>query len=232
MRFISPGTMSGILGTGALTALDELGYRNAFDEVYSFSAGFPNAAYFLAGQAALSTTVYADNLVGRAFINWFTPWHVADVNHLLEVLQFKKRLDVETALHSQTKLYVWLKNCALKTTEFIEARPKANEDFFKLLRAAVTMEYLTPGTVEYQGQSYKDPSTQRRFFLPSVFQHSQATDFLVIYNRPNQKIVGTPEGEHIFEIIPEPGLSRFETNPKQLLDAAQKMQQQVHDLFV
>ena len=54
---IEGGGMRGVVSAGSLLALDQLGFRNVFDEVYATSAGGVNAAYFLSGQFPCSTTV-------------------------------------------------------------------------------------------------------------------------------------------------------------------------------
>ena len=46
-----------------------LGLSRAFDEVYACSSGAINAAYFVAGQAAYSVSIYYDEVNNRNFIN-------------------------------------------------------------------------------------------------------------------------------------------------------------------
>src|SRR5207244_13520104 len=47
---IEGGGMRGVISAGSLLALDLLGFREIFDEIYAASAGGVNAAYFLSGQ--------------------------------------------------------------------------------------------------------------------------------------------------------------------------------------
>ena len=50
---------AGVISAGSLLALDLLGFRETFDEIYAASAGGVNAAY-LSGQGQLGMTVYFD----------------------------------------------------------------------------------------------------------------------------------------------------------------------------
>ena len=48
--------MRGVVSAGMTTAIEQLGLRDAFDEVHGASAGAFNAAFLLAGQAAYQRT--------------------------------------------------------------------------------------------------------------------------------------------------------------------------------
>ena len=50
--------MRGVVSAGMAAAIEQLGLRDAFDEVHGASAGAFNAAFLLAGQAAYLTTLY------------------------------------------------------------------------------------------------------------------------------------------------------------------------------
>jgi predicted patatin/cPLA2 family phospholipase len=55
---IEGGAMRGVVSAGMTAALEQLGLRDAFDEVHGASAGAFNAAFFLAEQAAYLTALY------------------------------------------------------------------------------------------------------------------------------------------------------------------------------
>src|SRR5262244_248370 len=75
---VEGGAMRGVISCAALMALEELGMTSVFDEVYGASAGAVNAAYFLAGQAALATTIYYQKVNSTRFIRRL--WHRPIVN--------------------------------------------------------------------------------------------------------------------------------------------------------
>ena len=63
--------MRGVVTAGMVVALEQLDLVDSFDRVYGCSAGATNGAYLVAGQAALGTTIYYENLNTGEFIN---PW--------------------------------------------------------------------------------------------------------------------------------------------------------------
>src|ERR1700748_3065751 len=55
---IEGGGMRGVVSAGMTAAIEQLGLRDAFDEVHGASAGAFNGAFLLAGQAAYLATLY------------------------------------------------------------------------------------------------------------------------------------------------------------------------------
>src|SRR5690242_8962304 len=55
---IEGGGMRGVVSPGMTAAIEQLGLRDAFDEVHGASAGAFNGAFLLAGQAAYLTALY------------------------------------------------------------------------------------------------------------------------------------------------------------------------------
>jgi predicted patatin/cPLA2 family phospholipase len=66
---VEGGCMRGVIAAGAVTALDELDLAQRFDAVYGISAGAFNAAYMLAGQAAMGTSIYFEDLPTARFVS-------------------------------------------------------------------------------------------------------------------------------------------------------------------
>jgi len=62
------GGMSGVAGAGAMIALQDLGFAHAFDAIYTYSAGFPNASYLLGDETRLGTSIYYEDLSRGQFI--------------------------------------------------------------------------------------------------------------------------------------------------------------------
>ncbi len=226
------GAMSAVRGTGALNALAELELTNAFDAVYSFSAGFANAAYFLAGEAPQSTKVYTRELTGRRFINPFKPWQVLNLPYMVKVLEERQVLHPERVWSSPTKLYTYMFNCTKKQNELIEAHPHHDpKEIFTLIKASCDMPFYAPGKVVYQGVPYKDARGYIENFLPMVFEQPM-TDFLIIYNRPDQRLKTLTPPANTFELMPpDKNLSWYEVRGHVLSGAARKMHNQVLQVF-
>ena len=96
--------MRGVVSAGMVSALEELGLGQAFDAVYGSSAGAINAAYFLAGQARMGTTIYFENLNNHRFISLARPLTgrpIVDLNFLLNDIAIRtKPLDAARVLSS------------------------------------------------------------------------------------------------------------------------------------
>jgi predicted patatin/cPLA2 family phospholipase len=61
--------MRGVVSAGMAAGLEYLGFLPAFDVVFGTSAGAINGAYFLAGQAAIGTTIYYESINNSQFIS-------------------------------------------------------------------------------------------------------------------------------------------------------------------
>ena len=62
------GGMRGVIAGGMVTALERMGLLDVFDILCGASAGAFTVAYFGAGQAALGTSIFIDDLAGPHFI--------------------------------------------------------------------------------------------------------------------------------------------------------------------
>src|SRR5947209_6098763 len=66
---IEGGGMRGIVSSGMVAAIEELGYLDTVDEIFGTSAGALNAAFLLAGQAQWGCTLYYDYLIKERFLD-------------------------------------------------------------------------------------------------------------------------------------------------------------------
>lgn len=219
--------MTGVRGGGAMIALEELGFSQAFDVIYSASAGFGNASYLLSGQAALGTSVYYDDLSGNKFINFWKPWKIADIDQVIRAMRDVKIIDVGKIWEAKTKLLVRLLNSETGKIEYLEVHAFSPKDFFMLLRAAIYVQYVVPGSIEINGTPYMDG----QFTYTDGVGHdktaldSDATDILIIYNNSRQPKKEVRESNRVHIISPDPDwkMSRFETRTSVLKQAAEQM---------
>lgn len=218
------GIMLGARGAGALRALDESGLAGSFDSIYTMSSGFLNGSYFLSGQIAEASTMYAEEFSGKAFLNPKRFWKVADTDYLLRVVGEKRPLNVAAALANPTKLYAMLVNADNGSQEYLEVHDQPPEQYLNIVRAAASLPFVGRGTTKIGDTRYRD--IFRDHNLADMMDHvleSDATDILVLYNYPWQKqYVDKKTGLNrrslrVFEFCPctEP-MSRFETNADSL----------------
>jgi predicted patatin/cPLA2 family phospholipase len=177
--------MRGVISAGMVSALEDLGYTDAFDAVYGSSAGAINAAYFLAGQATLGTTIYYEDINNGAFIRLgraAAGRPIVNLGYLLDdVARHRKRLDVDRVIASPTPLSVLATDVDLR-------RPHAfgsfahDRDLFSALRAGATMPVVAGAPFLHEGRRYLDASLSEPIPLPTAESHGH-THVLVLLTR-------------------------------------------------
>lgn len=234
------GLMTGVRGAGAMCALQELGLTYAFDELYCISSGFANASYFLSYQGLRGISIYYEDLVGRKFLNPFTPLRIANIAYLISVMKTTKKLDINKVHANKTKLFIKLLNGKTKTLEHVEIHSFPKKEYLNLMYAATAVQYLHPGFVKVRNELYKDPPAFNNGVAQSHMKgafSSGATDIVIIYNNVSQYKgahgIVFPTDINILEIIPkaEWKLSRFETRSNVLKEAAYMMGAMTKELF-
>ncbi len=177
--------MRGVISAGMVSALEDLGYIDAFDAVYGSSAGAINAAYFLAGQATLGTTIYYEDINNASFIHLgraAVGRPIVNLGFVLDdVARRRKPLDVRRVLASSTPL-------AVLATDVDRRRPHAFESFanddalFAALRAGATMPVVAGAPYEHEGRRYLDASLSEPIPLPTAEARGH-THVLVLLTR-------------------------------------------------
>ncbi|MDB5266450.1 MAG: FabD/lysophospholipase-like protein [Parcubacteria group bacterium] len=207
------GLMSAVRGAGAGAALLEMGLINSFDEIYTMSAGFPNAAYYLT-QDISAMQVYYENLCNKEFLNFARFWDVVDIEYLMGIMREIRPLDYKKLSHSKTKLLVRLLDTKTDKAEYKKVNGREPKEIERMMRAAISVPFLNPGSIEINGKHYKDAGLlpQMESSVRDVL-NTDATDILIIYNTHEQfehlKHVGIKDGNRFLQIVPysenEPG---------------------------
>ncbi len=207
------GLMSAVRGAGAGAALQEMELIETFDEIYTMSAGFPNAAYYLT-QELPAAKIYYENLCNKEFLNFARFWDVVDIEYLMGIMREIRPLDYKKLSHLKTKLFVRLLGTKTDTAAYKKVNTREPKEIEKMMRAAVSVPFLNPGSVEINGRHYKDAG-----LLPYMEDgvrdvlDSDATDILIIYNTYEQyehlKHLGIKDSHRFLQIVPyqenEPG---------------------------
>lgn len=183
---VEGGAMRGVISAGMVSALEALGYTQAFDAVYGSSAGAINAAYFLAGQARLGTTIYSENINNRRFIDLSRSLRgrpIVDLGYLLEgVAVHAKPLDVARVLASASPLTVMATDVA--TAQAVCLRGfSSDRPLIRALRAGATMPIVAGDPVDWCGGRYFDASLTEPIPVPQA-ETDGCTHILVLLTRP------------------------------------------------
>jgi predicted patatin/cPLA2 family phospholipase len=183
---VEGGAMRGVVSAGMVSALEELGLVNGFDAVYGSSAGAINAAYFLAGQAAFGTSIYAEDINNHYFIDLrriLTGRPVVDLGFLLDEVALKRKpLNTARVLASPTPLTVMATDVQSATRTALRgfADPAS---LLTALRAGATMPVLAGAPVRYDDRLYLDASITEPIPV-SVAEADGHTHVLALLTRP------------------------------------------------
>lgn len=233
------GVMAGVRGTGVTIALEELGLRDSFDCIYAFSAGFPNASYFLAGEARFSAKVYYKYLDGEKFINFKKIKKIANLDYLVHLFESgKNRLSFDRIYKQNTTLIAGVRNVENDDIEYIRANSLPSDKYFDLLKASIAMPYLYPYSIKIGNYNYKDIGIDlKNDRLLKILKENNSkkyfTDILIVYNYYSQNKKNVRDTESIFQITPPKSwrMSRFETDTEILKAEAQRMGDMVKEIF-
>ena len=152
------GGMRGAWQIAALSQLDDLGLRPAFDIVVGSSAGGMNACYFAAGQAQAGVGIYADYLTGHALRHRFVDFRrvrkVMDIDWLVDsVLRDAVRLDTEALVRCGQQVLVVV-------TDLRTGRPEVFDqhepELFEVLRATSAIPVLYGRQPLVRGTRFSD----------------------------------------------------------------------------
>src|SRR5690348_3350762 len=67
---VEGGGLRGVVSAGMVTALEDLGFADAFDDIYACSSGAVNAAYFVTRQTWFPLTIYFDDMTTGEFLDY------------------------------------------------------------------------------------------------------------------------------------------------------------------
>lgn len=185
---VEGGAMRGVVSAGMVSALEERGMTGAFDAVYGSSAGAINAAYFLAGQARMGTTIYYEDINNRRFIDFGRSVRglpVVDLAFLVdEVAVRTKPLDCQRVIASPSRLTVMATDveaaCRAPLRDFTDG-----PSLLGALRAGATMPVLAGAPVRWRDRDYLDASLTEPIPVP-LAEADGHTHLLVLLTRPSE----------------------------------------------
>lgn len=179
---VEGGGMRGVLSAGSLFALDLLGCRDVFDDVYAASAGGVNAAYFLSGQGELGISVYFDDISSIRFANPLRFWKIFDVDYVYDhIVQIVKPLDEAAVRAARSNLYLGLTDVRTGRNELVDVKA-SKYGIRKILKASSAIPVLYNRTVALGDHRYVDGGLSD--LLPIAQAAARGcTDILVLSTR-------------------------------------------------
>jgi predicted patatin/cPLA2 family phospholipase len=183
---IEGGGLRGVVSAGMATAIEQLGLRDAFDELHGASAGAFNAAFLLAGQAGYLATLYQHGFGDPRFVSIARALRggpVLDMDYVIEHVWTRQRpLRFDAIAKSGIELHVTATDATTGlVVDLTELR--SAEELRGALRASARLPWLAGAPVEFRGQSLLDATLAEA--IPVHAAVRAATDVLVLQTRPH-----------------------------------------------
>jgi predicted patatin/cPLA2 family phospholipase len=161
---IEGGGLRGVVSGAMLTALEDLGYADAFDDVYACSSGAVNGAYFINRQTWFPLSIYFDDLTTGEFLDfrrllrWQGPMNLDYVFE--EVLVRRKPLDYAAIIAGRQRLHIAITDVdALKPLDVSDF--ESPDDLRAALRASAWLPLAIRGTATFRGSRAIDGGVLR-----------------------------------------------------------------------
>ena len=178
--------MRGAVSAGMAAAVEQLGLRDAFDEVHGASAGAFNAAFLLAGQASYLATLYQYGFGDPRFVSFKRALQggpAFDMDHVINhVWTFERPLRFDSILSSGIDLHCTATDADRASIVDLTGLRDA-EEIRCALRASGRLPWLAGGPVSFRGMRLLD-ATLAEAIPVHVACASKATDVLVLMTRP------------------------------------------------
>jgi predicted patatin/cPLA2 family phospholipase len=177
--------MRGVISAGAVTALEHLRLAQRFDAVYGVSAGALDCAYMLAGQAAMGTTIYFEDLPAVHFVRgrrMLAGRPAIALDRVIdEIVARRKRLDVDAVEGAGPEFHI------LATCLEHRALERPHGPLLERLRAAARVPLLSGPPVRINGCRLYDGGLLDP--LPVELAAADgATHIVVLRTRPDGRV--------------------------------------------
>ena len=209
---VNGGGMRGVISAAMLCALDDLGYKNAIDIVYGYSAGAINAAYFVAGEMWYPLSIYYDHLASTTFVDFKRSLRrqpIMSMSFASDIVAGElKPLDYAAVRRSALPLVVPVTMVDTLRTEL--ARDfRSNQDLKEAIVASCWFPFANVGTTGFRGR----PAIDGGVLMPSMLgaaEKDSCTHVLLLRtvplgNRPKPRVVFRRVARRYLDRL-EPGL--------------------------
>ncbi|MDO8523865.1 MAG: patatin-like phospholipase family protein, partial [bacterium] len=202
LLLIGHGAQRGVFGGAQAIALERAGLSDAFDTVVGVSAGAPTAAYFLAGQSALGTSIYYEECASKRFISkrrYFWGERIMNTGYLCDVMrgnESNKKLDIRALRASRPEAFAVATHKEGGHGVFLDM--KRSVDPVEIIHASIAVPGVASNGVEIADELYLDGGASP---LPvsDVIDEFHPTDILILANRSEDGEFWSTLMEYLFE---------------------------------
>jgi predicted patatin/cPLA2 family phospholipase len=169
---VDGGGMRGVVSAAMLCALDDLGYKNAVDIVYGYSAGAVNAAYFIAGDMWYPLSIYYDHLASTTFVDFKRSLRrrpIMSMSFATDIVAGElKPLDYEAVRTSALPLAVAITMVDTKRAELVRDF-RSNGDLKEAIVASCWLPFANLGIASFRGR----PAIDGGVLMPSMLEAAE-----------------------------------------------------------
>jgi predicted patatin/cPLA2 family phospholipase len=167
-------------------AIEQLGLRDAFDEVHGSSAGAFNGAFLLAGQAAYLATLYQQGFGDPRYVSFARPLKggpVFDMDYVIDHVWTRHRpLRFDAIAASGIDLHCTATDT--ETASVVDLSELTTEEEIRCaMRASSRLPWLAGAPVAFRGMTLLDATLAES--IPVHAATGRATDMLVLQTRPH-----------------------------------------------
>lgn len=178
--------MRGVVSAGMTSAIEQLGFTDAFDEVYGASAGAFNAAFMVAGQAGYLTSLYQCGFGDPRFADArrvLRGGPALDMDYVISDVWTRQRpLRFDAIVDSGVELHCTATDAG--TGEIVDLADLRSADEIRCaLRASGRLPWLAGPPVRFRGRRLLDATLAEAIPVASAF--ARATDVVVLQTRPH-----------------------------------------------
>lgn len=189
---VEGGGMRGVCSAGGLVALDAMGFRNAFDEIYATSAGAMNVAYMLANQAVFGIQIYYKEINNDKFINFWRLRKPVNIDYIFDnVVTQIRPLNTAKVLEAPSEFYVAVIDKESAESVVLRTRDYPDE-VLSLLKATTALPVVYNRAVQVGARHYIDGGLGSPVPLDHAMEKG-CTDLLVFLTRPPAYESAAPE---------------------------------------
>jgi predicted patatin/cPLA2 family phospholipase len=182
---IEGGGLRGVVSAGMTAAIEQLGLRDAFDEVHGSSAGAFNGAFLLAGQAAYMAALYQQGFGDPGYVSFARTLRggpVFDMDYVIDHVWTRRRpLRFDAIEESGIGLHCTATDT--ETASVVDLTDLTTEAEIRCaMRASSRLPWLAGGPVAFRGMTLLDATLAEA--IPVHAATRTATDMLVLQTRP------------------------------------------------
>ncbi len=199
--YLGGGCMSGIFGAGVVTKFQEMKFYNKIEAIYAGSVGAMNAAYFLARQTKLGSSIYYEDLTTNFIKPFNVPigilqlfWNryiyqlseerinnIVSIDYVFEIIRNKKVLDIKKLNNQNINFYVKLLNVFNGEIEYINVK---KHNSLNILKAAISIVPYCFNSEKINGKAYIDGTIKEPIGLKHLLKKHPNQKIIVVINEP------------------------------------------------